>query len=144
MNIENSYPKNPQGFKHYQDFSVRDYECDVQGIVNNAVYLNYLEHARHKFLKNYDVDFVDMSKHGLDLVVVEIQAKYLSSLRHDDEFFVETEFKKLSKLKFLFIQTIYKKNDSTKPVLKAEIIGCCLDRHSGRPVQIENSILAAL
>ena len=57
---------------------------------------------------------------------------------------LETEFKKLSKLKFLFIQTIYKKSDTTKPVLKAEITGCCLDRHSGRPVQIENSILAAL
>ena len=40
--------------------------------------------------------------------------------------------------------TIYKKSDTTKPVLKAEITGCCLDRHSGRPVQIENSILAAL
>jgi acyl-CoA thioester hydrolase len=144
MNTENLYPKNPKGFKHYQDFEVHDYECDVQGIVNNAVYLNYLEHARHKFLKTYNVDFVDMSKHGLDLVVIEIHAKYLSSLRHDDEFFVETEFKKLSKLKFLFIQTIYKKSDSTKPVLQAEITGCCLDRHSSRPVQIENSILAAL
>ncbi|MBU2223338.1 MAG: acyl-CoA thioesterase, partial [Gammaproteobacteria bacterium] len=27
------------------DFKVRDYECDMQGIVNNAVYFNYLEHA---------------------------------------------------------------------------------------------------
>jgi acyl-CoA thioesterase FadM len=33
------------------DFEVRDYECDLQGIVNNAVYQNYLEHTRHEFLK---------------------------------------------------------------------------------------------
>jgi acyl-CoA thioester hydrolase len=144
MNTENSYLKIPKNFKHYQDFSVRDYECDVQGIVNNAVYLNYLEHARHKFLKSYDIDFVEMSKHGLDLVVVEIHARYLSSLRHEDEFFVETEFKKISKLKFLFTQKIFKKNNSDKPVLTAEVIGCCLDRHLGKPIQIENSILAAL
>ena len=33
------------------DFTVRDYECDLQGIVNNAVYQNYLEHARHFIFK---------------------------------------------------------------------------------------------
>ena len=25
---------------------VRDYECDIQGIVNNANYLHYTEHTR--------------------------------------------------------------------------------------------------
>ncbi len=34
------------------EFTVRDYECDLQGIVNNAVYLNYLEHTRHQYLLN--------------------------------------------------------------------------------------------
>lgn len=29
---------------------VRDYECDIEGIVNNANYLHYTEHTRHRFL----------------------------------------------------------------------------------------------
>ena len=31
---------------------VRDYECDIQGIVNNANYLHYTEHTRHRFLRS--------------------------------------------------------------------------------------------
>ena len=30
--------------------AVRDYECDLQGIVNNANYQHYTEHTRHMFL----------------------------------------------------------------------------------------------
>ena len=31
---------------------VRDYECDIEGIVNNANYLHYTEHTRHRFLRS--------------------------------------------------------------------------------------------
>ena len=37
--------------------SVRDYECDLQGIVNNANYLHYIEHTRHEFLKHAGANF---------------------------------------------------------------------------------------
>lgn len=32
------------------ELDVRDSECDLQGVVNNAIYQNYFEHARHQFL----------------------------------------------------------------------------------------------
>ena len=33
--------------------AVRDYECDLQGIVNNANYQHYTEHTRHMFCLLY-------------------------------------------------------------------------------------------
>ena len=50
-------------------FSVRDYECDLQGIVNNAQYQHYLEHTRHQFLISRGISFAGLHKEGTDLIV---------------------------------------------------------------------------
>ena len=34
---------------------VRDYECDIEGIVNNANYLHYTEHTRHRFINSLGI-----------------------------------------------------------------------------------------
>ena len=39
------------------EMKVRDYECDLQGIVNNANYQHYLEHTRHEFLTSVGISF---------------------------------------------------------------------------------------
>ena len=48
---------------------VRDYECDIEGIVNNANYLHYMEHTRHLFLKECGLSFAEMHNKGVDAVV---------------------------------------------------------------------------
>ena len=48
---------------------VRDYECDIEGIVNNANYLHYTEHTRHLFLKACGLSFAEMHEKGVDAVV---------------------------------------------------------------------------
>ena len=112
-------------------FEVRDYECDFQGIVNNAVYQNYLEHARHVFLKQQGIDFIDLSENGINLVVVRIEIDYLYPLRSSDQFYVGLNFERVSRLRFGFLQDIFRVPDN-KPILKAKVIGTSLNE-AGRP-----------
>ena len=52
------------------EMSVRDYECDMQGIVNNSVYQNYIEHVRHQYLKMVGIDFSEYARQGSNLLQV--------------------------------------------------------------------------
>ena len=110
---------------------VRDYECDLQGIVNNAVYQNYLEHARHEYLKTIGVDFNLLTQKGINLVVIRAELDYKFPLKSGDEFFVGLNFVRESRLKFAFLQDIYRLPDE-KLILKAKIIGTALNQ-KGRP-----------
>ncbi|MEM0514178.1 acyl-CoA thioesterase [Pseudoalteromonas sp. YIC-827] len=113
------------------DMKVRDYECDLQGIVNNSVYFNYLEHARHEYLLEQDVDFVALAKEGINLVVVRSEMDYKASLVPGDKFYIGVEMVRESRLKFAFIQNIYRASDD-KLVLKAKVIGTSVNAE-GRP-----------
>ena len=65
---------------------VRDYECDLQGIVNNANYQHYLEHTRHEFLSSVGVSFAKLHVEGVDPVVARINMAFKTPLKSGDEF----------------------------------------------------------
>jgi acyl-CoA thioester hydrolase len=113
------------------ELSVRDYECDLQGVVNNAVYQNYLEHARHEYLKSHKVDFAALAKNGINLVVIRAELDYKGSLTSGDSFIVRTRFARKSRLKFLFIQEIHRQGDE-RTLLSAEITGTAVNTE-GKP-----------
>lgn len=121
------------------EMGVRDYECDMQGIVNNSVYQNYLEHARHEFLKAQGIDFAEYTRNGIDLVVVRAELDYKYPLRSGDRFVVSLEMVRESPLKFAFHQQIFLLPDE-KLSLQAKIIGTALNGR-GRP-EIPASLLA--
>lgn len=111
--------------------AVRDYECDMQGVVNNAVYQNYLEHARHEFLKAHGVDFAALTRAGINLVVVRAELDYKGSLTSGDHFTVYTRMEQASRLKFAFHQRIVREADG-KEMIAAIITGTGVNAQ-GRP-----------
>ena len=68
------------------DMKVRDYECDLQGVVNNANYQHYMEHTRHEFLESLGANFGQMHEDGLDALVTKVTISYKKSLRSGDSF----------------------------------------------------------
>jgi acyl-CoA thioester hydrolase len=120
-----------EGYAFSLDLDVRDYECDMQGIVNNSVYQNYLEHVRHEYLKAVGIDFKTYTLQGINLVVVRAELDYKFPLRSGDSFVVGLNMVRESALKFAFYQDIYRLQDR-KLVLKAKITGTALNRR-GRP-----------
>ena len=86
------------------EMKVRDYECDMQGIVNNANYQHYLEHARHEFLQSTGTAFVDMREQGIEPVVCRIRKEGA---------------------KFVFYQDIFRRSDD-KLCIKSRVETVCI------------------
>jgi acyl-CoA thioester hydrolase len=124
-----------QEFLYELEFTVRDYELDLQGIVNNSVYQQYLEHARHEFLFSRNIDFAKLHDEGKDLVVIRAEIDYKSPLKSRDRFKVTLNTYQEGNLKVVFEQHIYRLPD-LKSVVKAKIIGVCLFK--GRPSKPED------
>lgn len=89
---------------------VRDYECDIQGIVNNANYLHYIEHTRHLFLLSTGLSFSQMHEKGIDAVVARMSLQYKVPLRCDDQFISRLGIAKEG-LRYVFHQDIYRASD---------------------------------
>ncbi len=106
------------------DFKVRDYECDLQGIVNNANYQHYLEHTRHEFLTSVGVSFAELHQQGVDPVVARINMAFKTPLKSGDEFVCKLYMKKEG-IKYVFYQDIFRKSD-LKIVVKATVETVCV------------------
>jgi len=110
----------------------------MQGVVNNAVYQNYLEHARHDFLLSRGINFADITSRGIHLMIVRAELDYRQSLKSNDKFVVCSNIQQVSKLRFAFLQDIYRSCDQ-KMMLQAKIIGTSINRR-GRPFAAEELV----
>ena len=103
---------------------VRDYECALQGIVNNANYQHYLEHTRHEFLTAAGMSFARLHEEGIDPVVARLTMAFKTPLKSGDEFLSRLYLKKEG-IKYVFYQDIYRASDE-KMVIKATVETVCL------------------
>lgn len=106
------------------DMSVRDYEADYQGIVNNANYLHYMEHTRHEFCRAEGLSFAEMHNRGIDPVLAHADISYRTPLRMGDSFISCLNVEHRGP-KFIFYQDIYKPDGTV--VVKGVITVACME-----------------
>ena len=117
MNLENYI------FTH--EMKVRDYECDLQGVVNNANYQHYMEHARHEFLETLSVNFGKLHEDGIDAMVAKITIEYKLPLRSGDKFVIGINLQRQG-AKIVFTQDLFRLSDG-KLCTKGIVETICLE-----------------
>jgi len=90
---------------------VRDYECDLQGIVNNANYQHYMEHSRHLYIISRGVTFNELHNQGIDVFVARFEIAYKVPLHPDDEYICRLRPVKEG-IRYVFHQAIFRASDN--------------------------------
>lgn len=117
------------------EMEVRDNECDIQGVVNNGQYQNFMTHARHKFIKAEGIDFNDLFEQGKLAMVSRVEIDYLGPLFPNDLFTVKIALERKKSTRLIFLQDIFKK-DGTQ-VIRSRVTTVCLDKAEGFPLMLD-------
>lgn len=126
----------------FVDVTVRGYELDTQGHLNQAVYLQYAEHARWELLREAGVPQEKLLATGVGPVALEVTVKYASELRGGDKVRVTCAFVYGSGKTFRIAQQIIKEDGT----VAAEItgVGGMLDLTARRLIADPGGHLASL
>ncbi|MEV5011132.1 acyl-CoA thioesterase [Streptomyces sp. NPDC055692] len=112
--------------------TVRGYEADVQGHLNQAVYLNYAEHARWSLLQAAGISQAGLVSGGVGPVVLETTIRYLRELLAGGEVDVTCAFEWGGGKAFRILQTIRKADGTVAAEIDA--VGGLLDLKARRLV----------
>jgi len=106
-----------------------NYGCRVS---NNAVYLNYLEHGRHSFLKQAGFDYAAVVTAGFGLYVARVEIDYKKSAVFDDELRIHSKAIKKGAVSGIMHQSIYRNEEL---IAEAKVTWAFVDSN-GTPTRI--------
>ncbi len=117
---------------------VRDYECDIEGIVNNANYLHYTEHTRHRFLKSTGLSFAKMHEQGVDAVVARMNLSFKTPLKCDDEIISRMGLKKEG-VRYIFTHDLFRASDERLSFHATVELVCLINGRLGNSEDYDNA-----
>jgi acyl-CoA thioester hydrolase len=122
--------------------TVRGYELDTQGHLNQSVYLQYGEHARWELLRAAGISQDALIASGIGPVVLESTIRYLRELRGGDEVDVSCGFE-WGEGRTFRVRQDYRRPDGIQ-VAELVAVGGLLDLRERRLVKEPRERLRAL
>ena len=119
---------------------VRFYELDPYGHVNHSVYIQYFEAARAQWLNELGFPLDRLQRDGIQIVVTEINTRYLGSAGPDEELVVETQAEDVRRVSMRFLQRILRGDE----ILVEQTISAACISESGRPTRVPAELATAL
>jgi thioesterase-3 len=117
---------------------VRSTEIDVNGHVNNAKYLEYLEWGREDWYEQYGLDYTTLKDMNVVTVVVHISGDYLRETVQNDKLRIRTHLHQVGNTSFRMKQRIINQRDET--VMNAEFVIVTLNPENHEKVPVPEEI----
>ena len=112
--------------------TVRGYEMDAFQHVNNAVYVQYFEHARWMALKEMAPTL--LLGEGMSIVVRKLSVEYEAPAKVFDELLVRFWIERIGRTSLTFGQDLRQAKDD-RILARAEVVAVCLGA-DGRPREV--------
>ena len=124
-------------YEHTTEIRVRYNETDAQGRVHHANYPNYFELARCEMLRSAGINYGDLEKAGIHLVVVKLEINYHQGAVFDDLLHVKT---KVAKAKGVRIQHRYEIHANDRLIVDGTTTVASIDHH-GQVIRLPKWLL---
>ena len=106
--------------KHIFEQKVFYSDTDAYGVVWHGSYLRWLEMGRVEYCENLGLNLIDLQNQDIVLPVTNLNIKYKSSAKLNDEILVETEITELKSYSVTFKQVI-KSKETGKTYVEADV-----------------------
>lgn len=120
---------------------VRPTEIDVNGHVNNAKYLEYLEWGREEWYEAGNLHYDVLKGLGVQTVTVNININYRKECRQGERLNISTESHKLGLSSFVLLQQIHNTDGELCADAAVTIVTIDIRTRKSRPVPKEMRVL---